>query len=1417
MRRYLLIFALLTGCGSLSAQVAISNGASLSNGAALIPGNPCVILTNSLPPGASGVLYDQSILTASCLQPFVYSVFTGTFPPWATFNPATGRISGIAAPGDYNFVIKLVDGSGGAFFTQALTISTPNAGGGGGGGSSPLLPSDDVLLWDTSVATGTPASGPELCIGTITNPAALPHGGCSATFTIGQINSVLTSTAVCGNIVVVQKDAFFDQTTGVNNGVGIPLLDCPNNNWLIVERDPTDANFPAEGQRVDPSYAGLPQSAAPNIPYPTANPTPNNTVRRMPRILQKATNNAAPIAVVLGAGNGTASHQRWVGFELARDASADATTVGGIDLTYQPSSAGQPCEVTLNGSGVVDKNSLPVRAVSCMNVQPHDLVFDRFYIHGDVQRQTVRGINFAGARKVAFIDSWGSEIQVTTAGGQGDAQFYFAGGGHGYTNVGLYQILNNETSSSSEGSIFCGAFTEALSPATGFDGVPHDVHIAKNVIIKNPLWNPMLGQTMAGATPPETSQVIDGITYPAAPDTTFDLNPSAITLQVNQSYPVNSIWLNDTFGGFNRAGVAVSTIKVDGVVGGNSTTGTLVRATEHSVGSGAQVSNNQVTYTYTAPAVAGTHTVTIAVSTKDSRFSTLGNNRTLTGTMTVTVVAGTPTKSLIVTPNAASLRIQPSYPNATPGAVDAAGNSRQFCYQFYVVGNYTLGTLQYKVDTTVNGSSTIGTITQPTGIGPGGFLYCSADSAHQGNHSITVTDTTNTITSPASVISVSSTAPILGYDQKPENVKNAFECKCGEKILVENNYFENCWGSDGTGGGQTCPGVLLQTVNQANQLNDGNGLPVGYGPGHVSNATFRNNYWRHMGAGFIFVALNAALGMHNVAFTGNVCDDCNYQRNGNGFLNIVEAIQTGGAGGTTRLGWTSPSNPLACHVNFSHNSVFGAFTNTFSINNNNAQFQLCDFTFRDNIIASGGTTGTFINANGEANDCNIGNSEVKALVPCFVPYIFDHNELLDSTTSPANFISSPVWLLDHTAAKFVNYNNSNGGDYRLCTTTLCGSNSPFASGQVDQASDGTDLGADVVGLGTVVQNALSGSRAGLPFSITTTSLPDATHGVAYSQTLAVTGGVAPITWSTPAAVAPLGAQDIFDYAMMPANMRGTSHLSATGLYKAYRLDAGVFFWEKNTQGYPSDIEAYDDKEVYQWGTEMDSSQDAACIAGGWPSCFSDPQAFKMYPVPVPLWKRYHKPGEDDVVYTPGPNKYNSTTNCGADNQAQIDNLGVRGELTGPFTDITWKTTYGGDIPDHTPYLLGQKWTKCTSNNILNCTTEEDYWLVYKYGQARWCPKSLSGGVYVTGTCTTQTTVSAGGAPTPNFACTLPNVPLSNGLPAGTLQTSEPSMNLVDSTGEIKGTPLAAGTSTFTVQAEDAAGHIATQTLSIVVH
>jgi hypothetical protein len=280
--------------------------------------------------------------------------------------------------------------------------------------------------------------------------------------------------------------------------------------------------------------------------------------------------------------------------------------------------------------------------------------------------------------------------------------------------------------------------------------------------------------------------------------------------------------------------------------------------------------------------------------------------------------------------------------------------------------------------------------------------------------------------------------------------------------------------------------MLIQAINQSNQTNDGSGVNVGYGPEYISDVTLDHVMFAHFGGGFVVVPLDAALGIHRISFSNLLCDDCNVQRWGHGFLKIIAGLQTGGTAGTKVLGWTSAATPLADNVSFNHITEVGNFTNPFAINSNNAQFKLINFTFQNSFFAAVGSS-TFVNANGEANDCDTAagtgstNTELKALVPCFAPYTFDHLNLTDSTAPPSTFLSSPIWQLTHSAVGFVNYNSGKGGDYRLCTgvnlpAAPCAGVSSFAAGQANQASDGRDLGADIVGINAVQSTVRGGVR-----------------------------------------------------------------------------------------------------------------------------------------------------------------------------------------------------------------------------------------------------------------------------------------------------------------------------------------------------
>ena len=972
-----------------------------------------------------------------------------------------------------------------------------------GGTNGPALPATALLNWDTT-PNNAPASGPYICVGTLANAAAIP-GGCSVTYTTAQLQTAI-NTAVCGDIFVIQD------LPALSNLV-IPDVPCTQSNWVVVEHDITDTSgnpFPLEGYQIDPSFMGIPHSAMP-FPYPGWNPAPNSTVRHVPQLLATASSNVAPISLKIPtSGTGIAAAAYWFfdGIELGRDPSADMLTVGGVNLTYNPGQQGAPnltqdCSVTLT-SGQITNSSLPINAAACRSVQPNHIVFDHWIIDGDAQRQTTRGINFGGAQWISFQNGYGYDIQLTTAGGGGDAQFYFAGGGHGYTDVGLYKWFNNFTSSSSMACLFCGSYTEPVSPVTLADGVPHDVHGYQTFMFKNPHWATQMGQALL------ESETIEGTTYPQANDQELLVNPSAVSVAQGQSYQMQLYWGNDSFGGLNRMGTSGSTgggtIVVDGFActfsanlclpNGDSTHGIVTLNGEHNVGSGAWLSQNQITYTYAAcsgsgsPAgctgvtTTGAHTFVANAIAVDNRLATLALVRNLaSNTATVTVVGSNPAHSIAVSPNIPDLQIQPSYS-------DSNGNTRQFCGEFYQIPNFTPASITWKVDGIAGGNSSVGTITTPTGVDPSGAVYCSGTST--GNHTIVATD--GAVTSPGSVINVNNTAPLLGYDWKPFNVKNGGEFKCGNRILFENFKVELGFGSDGNGGFQHGEPWIMQAINQASQNLDGSGnctgtivggvCTNGYGPAYVANVTMRNGLFQHFGFGFVIIPLNVAKGVHDVALLDLVCDDCNYRRWGDGTTPIPNDIQTGGVGAANVLSYTSPSIPTAYNISVRHLTMTGLTAIPFSITNNLAQFPIKNFTFQDSNFPANGSQ-TFKNDTGETNDCNTAsgtgstNTEARSLAACIFPYVFDHVNLADSTASPSVFTSSPIWQIASTSIGYVNYNGGNGGDYRLCKglnnpAAPCTTASVFAQGQTNQSSDGLDNFANVAAVNAAAAQAANG-------------------------------------------------------------------------------------------------------------------------------------------------------------------------------------------------------------------------------------------------------------------------------------------------------------------------------------------------------
>jgi hypothetical protein len=102
------------------------------------------------------------------------------------------------------------------------------------------------------------------------------------------------------------------------------------------------------------------------------------------------------------------------------------------------------------------------------------------------------------------------------------------------------------------------------------------------------------------------------------------------------------------------------------------------------------------------------------------------------------------------------------------------------------------------------------------------------------------------------------------------------------------------------------------------------------------------------------------------------------------------------------------------------------------------------------------------NTGGGSLSCAYYNVPLRSLSTCFRSYVFSFNALIGvpsafpATTWPLgnSFPATP------TSVGFVNYNNGNGGDYHLL------SSSPYKN----KGSDGKDLGADV----SAIQAATAG-------------------------------------------------------------------------------------------------------------------------------------------------------------------------------------------------------------------------------------------------------------------------------------------------------------------------------------------------------
>jgi Putative Ig domain len=271
-------------------------------------------------------------------------------------------------------------------------------------------------------------------------------------------------------------------------------------------------------------------------------------------------------------------------------------------------------------------------------------------------------------------------------------------------------------------------------------------------------------------------------------------------------------------------------------------------------------------------------------------------------------------------------------------------------------------------------------------------------------------------------------------------VKNHFELKNAQRVLLEGNIMENTWG----GFSQTGFSILLTPKNQSSK--SGNVCPLCL----VTDVTVRYNHMSHAGAGIQIANVLSDTG-------GAPLDGQRYSIHDDIFDDI-DPVTYKGSGILAQIS-TGARAPILQHVLIDHITGFSPKSLFYIGNDTNVNPPMVDFTFTNSIVNAARYP---IWSTGGTSNCAIHDIPVITINACFSDSRFTNNAImgLPNNSSPSSWPAGNFFPASNTVTQLANYNQGNGGDYRLLPS------SPYKNA----ATDGTDLGANVDRL----QSAIAG-------------------------------------------------------------------------------------------------------------------------------------------------------------------------------------------------------------------------------------------------------------------------------------------------------------------------------------------------------
>lgn len=258
----------------------------------------------------------------------------------------------------------------------------------------------------------------------------------------------------------------------------------------------------------------------------------------------------------------------------------------------------------------------------------------------------------------------------------------------------------------------------------------------------------------------------------------------------------------------------------------------------------------------------------------------------------------------------------------------------------------------------------------------------------------------------------------------PFVVKNLFELKNAQRLLLEGNILENCW----PGFTQNGAALGVTGLNPPNRT-------LSYIS--VMDLTIRYNRTSHTAS--VFSLANPGpnnLPIGRISIHDNIFDDVSPKFQDKETAGAFAGVYAYCSGASCGIG----------NISVNHNTeLITQATKWFAVVGA-LNGPIPNWTYTNNIVS---VNPGLVIINGGSTGC-VDNKTTNAakLAACFSPYTMTHNVLIGGTgTWPAgNYLPASA-----AAVGFTSYNNANGGNYKLLST------SPYHNA----GTDGKDLGADI--------------------------------------------------------------------------------------------------------------------------------------------------------------------------------------------------------------------------------------------------------------------------------------------------------------------------------------------------------------------